>query len=62
MNKRLERRLATIRIPGSVPRQREVYTMMQERGRWQKMRCHWRVGTVRNSKAELNQDGRSLQI
>jgi hypothetical protein len=31
--------------------------MMQERGRWQTTRCHWHVGTVRNSKAELNQDG-----
>lgn len=57
-----ERLPATIRIPGSVPHRREAYTMMQERGRWQKTRCHWHVGTVRNNKAELNQDGRSLQI
>jgi hypothetical protein len=34
----------------------------QERGRWQKTRCHWHVGTARNSKAELNQDCRLLQI
>jgi hypothetical protein len=62
MNKRLERLPATIRIPGSVPHRREADTMMQERGRWQKTRCHWHVGTVRNNKAELNQDGRSLEI
>jgi hypothetical protein len=62
MNKMRERLPATIRIPGSVPHRREAYTMMQERGRWQKTRYHWHVGTVRNNKAELNQGGRSLQI